>query len=77
MKDLTTRFADVMLEADEAWDGIADPYENMAEHLIATLNLHYEYENGLVFYKEKPAACKANGNWTVYIRSDKETYTDE
>lgn len=51
-----------------------DDAERIVDKLISGLELSYEYENGRVMYKYKPAACTANGNWQYRIVSPHKEY---
>lgn len=69
--DLRDRIADALRSV--SW--IAT-YDEFADAIIEELGLRYEYENGRVFYTEKPAACKPNGNWKYRVCSDLQLYEE-
>ena len=71
--DLRGRIAAAISGVDD-WQGVTDP-AILAGAVIAELGLRMQYENGRVMYDEKPAACKANGNWQQRVVSDHELYT--
>lgn len=67
------RYRIAAVVAGKPTKSVGDAYA-IADAVIAELGLRYEYENGRVFYTEKPAACKANGNWKYRVCSDLELY---